>query len=173
MRYYLSIPLPKPLSDQVQDAEQKWQGTSRSDPHLTIIVPREAEPDLDEAKMVRAIAAALAPIRPFMVILGEVGYFGDHATIYLGVARSSQLVQCHTLLDEAVRPFLVDGQGAFDHLPNPHITLATHLEGETATLAWQDLLGRKFSGSFTCDEINLMRKDHHEPHWEVIQKFTL
>lgn len=173
MRYYLNIPLPKTLEDQIKQIEKQWQGDSRSDPHITIIVPREAQSEIDEAKMIKDICEALIEVHPFLIILGKVGYFGDKSVIYLSIARTSELVRCHSTLVKCLEPFLEKNDSQFSNLPIPHITLATRLNGEKAEAAWQELKDLSLGPSFLCQQIKLLKIDSGKPRWRIVRSFPL
>ena len=88
MDYYIHCPLPKELAERVLSIEKKYQGDSRSRPHLTIIRPQGISAGVSERELIGSIRFALRKQKPFFITQLGVGYFGKKEIICIRVKRS-------------------------------------------------------------------------------------
>ena len=176
MRYYIHIPLPDDLRSKVLDVQRKYQGGDSSEPHITVIAPRQL--DVMAGKLERHIIGAVefvvSKLAPFEIIQTKVGRFEDINVIYLGVERTLLLVMLNMVLAESLsRVLLPLSDTRFENIPTPHISLVSGLNNEQFQLAWNELQEQSFFKKFLCDEIALLGKDPEDKHWHVVRKFKL
>ena len=171
--YYIHCTLSGKLAERVLSIEKKYQGNSRSRPHLTIIRPQGISADVSERELIGSIGFALRKQKPLLIIQLGVGYFGEKEIVCIKVKRSVALMLCHRRLTKATIGLLDGSRGEFAHLPNPHITLAARLSGESAKKAWASLKDQDFSGRFLCKRVSLLRKREGDKRWKVIKDFNL
>lgn len=175
MEYYLHIPLPALLEKQVAVIEKRYQGHSRSRPHLTILSPQTANwlPDEKEERLVISLQKSLATVRQFPVECSGVNYFDHFQTIYIAVKRSMELLTLHQAIVRGTRDFFTPDSGPFAHLPSPHISLASHLNLEGGKVAWKVLRKYPFENSFPCQTVTLLRRHKKDDEWQTVYSFKL
>ncbi|MBI2669607.1 MAG: 2'-5' RNA ligase family protein [Candidatus Yanofskybacteria bacterium] len=173
MGYYIHIPLPEKLRDEISEIERTFQGDSGSEPHITLIPPRELIGGKSEQELIDAVHLATQRLTPFALIQKGVGFFGNKETIYVRISRTYKLVSFHQALAEAISGILEPLDGPFDNLPTPHITLSTRLSPEYGQKAWEVLRNRNFLGQFMCKRLTLLQKDRGDKHWKVLWHFDL
>ncbi|MCW3098432.1 MAG: 2-5 ligase superfamily [Chthonomonadaceae bacterium] len=168
MRYYLNIPVPADLSERVSAFEQKWQGTSKSAPHITLVIPRLILPGSSEADLVSQLESALSTLPAFPIRMLGLDYFGNKTVIHIPVDRSAEFALCHETAMDAVEGILEPPTGEHASISHPHITLATKLSPEKGERAWQEALTQDWSGDFVCNRVQLLRIGPRDPHWIVV-----
>lgn len=173
-RYYLNLPVPDPLAVMVAAFEKIWQGgDSRSDPHITIINPREVAERDKERILIDEIRIALDSMAQFPVEVSGVDHFDDHSHVFASVVRSEELVACHYAL---LPVFESIAESAVDKHPDikmPHITLASHLSSEKGRAALKEAKLYQWQQSFTCSKLQLMRIEPGDDSWAVASTFYL
>ena len=133
MRFYLNIPLPDILLSKIELFEKKWQQTGRSDPHITIIVPREVGDTVLEQEIIESIRLSLEGTNKFPIEVLGPEYFDNQDILKLCVVRSEAFKVCHQVVSQALERIAGSEPEdiAFSNIPNPHITLATRLKSLT------------------------------------------
>ena len=174
MRYYIHIVPPHQLALRVADIADKYHGEKKSDPHITLISPREIEHDKLETELIAKLEKNAASIRPFIVETRDVDYFGEKEHIFVRVKRSVNLVACYLMLKYSVEKILKERSDDHD-FQNPHITLVSlpSVPQEEREVVWQALKNSYFIGSFICSEIELLAKGQGDERWRVIKKIKL
>jgi 2'-5' RNA ligase len=171
MQYYIYIALPAGLSKRVAAIGKKYPGTSRSAPHITLVVPRTLTTGTSERALVRALREAVAAQSPCAIRYKGVAYFGSKDFIYVPVHRTRALRACRDACVRAVRGILERRRP--DRFLRPHITLAGRLSPGDGERAWR-MLGRKtFDGQFLCREVLLWRMDTTDARWRLVSRFRL
>ena len=172
--YYLNISLPEELEERVVVIKKKFQGSSRSRPHLTILSPRSAAtwPEDKEEEMIMSLQYLLAEIAPVAIKYHGVSGFDDFSTIYIAVERSGLLVDLHNGIKNVVESYLMPDNGPYANMPTPHISLASRLSPEAGRKAWEALEAEWFDGSFFCKSINLLRRNKGNA-WEEVRTLKL
>jgi 2'-5' RNA ligase len=173
MRYYLNIPVPADLSERVSAFEQRWQGTSKSAPHITLVIPRLLIVGKNEADLVSRLECALSTLPAFPVRLFGIDYFGNKRVIYIRAERSPEFARCHEAAMNAVEGFLEPATGEHASISHPHITLATKLSPEKGEQAWQEALAQDWSGEFVCDQVQLLRIGPRDTRWAITATLPL
>lgn len=171
MKYCLSISLPAGLTADVSTIQERFQGPGgRSEPHLTIIPPREligrGSQLIDSLRRVCRDLIGL-PIRTT-----GLGQFNNFRTIVVNVDKSAQLLACYELLNQAVEHILASPEPDFAFV-NPHITLADHLDPKAGVEAWNELKARQFCWQFNLEKINLLRRRDTQAAWQLSDVFHL
>lgn len=123
MRYFIGIPIPNKLSDQVAKLQRDWRQDhwpvhfpTDMEPHITIKAPFHAlDPDL-----LARIKTITTPNRALDIDFGKVGFFG-HKVIMLRVHSQSLQALQHQLLAVFPETHFTDHELAGYH---PHLTLA-------------------------------------------------
>lgn len=171
MFYYLHIPLPDPLAQRIERFEQRYQGSSRSKPHITLIRPRALKPSASEAQLIARLRDAQTNLSGFEIFFGGLGFFGDYHTVYIRIERTPELLRYHELLTKKVQDLLEIDASAFSELSKfevPHISIASRMTPEQGRAAWEALQAEAFEGRFLCKTIFLLRQmERHHP-WESI-----
>lgn len=178
MRYYMHIPLPKELRDRVSEIEKKFQGDSRSEPHITLVSPRKIlswkVPHEAARELAGKIHKVVIGMTPFYVIQERhAQYFGEEEHFYIPVRRTDGIVDCHKALVHAAEDILEGPGDSFANMPRPHITLASKVPKERRRAAWAEIRNQGFSGSFLCKKVVLLRLGEGDKKWEVVANFPL
>ena len=176
MRYYIHIPLPNDLRNKVLDVQRKYQGGDSSEPHITVMAPRQLDVMAGklERHIIGAVESVVSKLAPFEIIQSRVGRFEDINVIYLGVERTLLLVMLNGVLAESLsRVLLPLSDTRFENIPTPHISLVSGLNNKQAEIAWHELDGQFFFKRFLCDEIALLGRGPEDKHWHVVRKFKL
>ncbi|MCW3054252.1 MAG: 2-5 ligase superfamily [Chthonomonadales bacterium] len=173
MRYYLNIPVPTELSERVRAFEQRWQGSAKSDPHITLVIPRLLLPGQSEADLVSRLETALSTLPAFPIRLLGLGYFGKKSVLHVGVERSPEFARCHEAAMHAVEGILEPPTGEHASISHPHLTLATKLSPKKGEQAWQAALPQDWSGEFVCDRVQLLRIGSRDSRWIVVATLPL
>jgi len=173
MRYYLNIPVPGDLAARVSAFEQRWQGSAKSDPHITLVIPRLLLPGQSEADLVSRLEAALSTLPAFPIHLLGLSHFGNKRVLHIGVERSVAFARCHEAAMRAVEGVLEPPSGEHASISHPHITLATKLSPQKGEQAWQAALPQDWSGEFMCDRVQLLRIGPRDAHWIVVATLNL
>jgi 2'-5' RNA ligase len=171
MQYYIYVALPARLSRRVAAIRQKYPGTFRSDPHLTLVIPRTIAPGRSERELVRALRDATASLSPYEIRYSGVSFFGSRDFVYVPVYKTHPLRECRDACVRAVRGILEDGR--LDRFRHPHITLAGRLPPEDGLRVWQALEGKTFDGRFRCREVSLMRMNATDRQWRLVARCRL
>jgi 2'-5' RNA ligase len=123
MRYFIGLPIPKTLSDQVAGLQQTWPQTdwpvhfpADIEPHITIKAPFHA---LD-ADLLTRIKAVVASSPSLDIQFGQVGFFGHKVIMQRVHSPSLQALQ-HQLLAVFPETNYTDHELAGYH---SHLTLA-------------------------------------------------
>ncbi len=170
-QYYIYIALPSRLAKRVEAIGRKHPGTSRSAPHITLVIPRTLVTGRSERDLVRALRDAAASLAPCRIRYRGVAYFGSKDFILVPVHKTQALLRCRDACVRAVRPFLE--QRRPDQFLRPHITLAGRLMAEDGERAWQALRHRSFDGQFLCREILLWRMGPGGTRWRLVSRIRL
>jgi len=123
-RYFVSISLPADLQnsmDEILPESRYWRKTDPRQLHLTLRYIGDAD-----AGVLIELEDKLAKIDipEFTLRLRDIGFFpkrGAVRVIWLGVEKSSTLIELHDFVDEAVSEVT---NNESDHLFTPHVTLA-------------------------------------------------
>ena len=177
MRYYIHIPLPEKLREVVRAVEEEYQGKSGSDPHITIIPPREIIEGRTEQELVKAIKLATKDSIMTKIIERRVGYFrnsaGDVQTVYIGIYKTPALSWLHDELARGISGILEPPTSDFADFKVPHITLATKLSPKRGLEAWVALRDESFFTSFWGNTFILLRKDVDDERWQEVRSFKI
>lgn len=168
MRYYLHIPIPNRLSRFVRAIETRYQGESRSEPHLTIISPHVLLHGVSENQLIEAVERAALAIIPFYVRLQGFGCFDDMDTVFIKVERSRRLTACHRALMESLVEVVEASDNPFVNLPTPHITLADHLKPRKCQELINWIGAVDVPPGFKSFEVVLLAQTKRENPWRVI-----
>ena len=171
MQYYIYVALPARLSKRVAAIRKTYPGTFRSDPHLTLVIPRTIAPGRRERELVRALREATATLTAYEVRYSGVAFFGSKDFIYVPVHKTHRLRACRDACVRAVSGILERSRP--DRFRRPHITLAGRLPPEDGTRAWRALGRRTFDGRFRCREVVLCRMDTSDARWRLVSRFRL
>lgn len=131
MRVFIAVELPPEFRDEVASVARQLGAaidaryTPRENYHVTLAFLG----DIDEGELRRAISAmerAAADAASFALIPDGIGKFGraSNATLWMGLAKTPELMEIAHNLREALRNEGVDFDDTNDFLP--HITLARH-----------------------------------------------
>jgi len=173
MRYYIHIALPAKLSKEVSTIEKRYQGNSRSKPHITILHPRKICADTSEKKLIDAVGSAVKKIAPFEIIQAGLGYFDKKKVIFIGIERTRELASCHEAIVRATRKLLQPLDSYYSNMPNPHISLVARLSPLAGDRIWKILKDKSFPGKFLCDKITLLRIEKGNKRWKKVVTFVL
>jgi len=173
MLYYLNIPVPTDLSERVSAFERRWQGSAKSDPHVTLVIPRPLIVGRSEAELVARLESAMAVVPAFPIRRTGIAYFGNKSVVHIGVERSPAFAYCHEIAMQAVEQFLAPSAGEHASISHPHVTLATKLSPERGEKALIEALAQDWSGEFPCDRVQLLRIAPRDARWKVIADFIL
>jgi len=173
MLYYLNIPVPTDLSERVSAFEQKWQGSAKSDPHVTLVIPRLLLADRSEQDLIARLEIAFATVPAFPIHMTGLDYFGRKSVVHIGVERSPAFAYCHEIAMQAVEEFLAPSAGEHASISHPHVTLATRLSPEKGERAWQEALPQNWSGGFLCNQVQLLRIGPRDARWIVVATLPL
>jgi 2'-5' RNA ligase len=171
-QYYLYVALPARLSSRVAAIGRRYGSDTRSDPHITIVIPRTLARGRRERELVRAVAEAARTLSPCLVTYRGVDYFGARDFIYVPVRRTHGLRACHDACMRAVDG-LLEASPRTVTFDRPHITLAGRLPPERADRVWQMLARKRFEGQFLCRELVLLRKRTGETRWQPVSRIPL
>ncbi|HSI21042.1 MAG TPA: 2'-5' RNA ligase family protein [Verrucomicrobiae bacterium] len=173
MRFYVCIPLPVRLKEKVSTFSKEWEVQSKSEPHITIIVPRSLPEGVGLRELTGAIAGALSSVRPFIIQCREVGQFDDKQVIHLPIERSSGFADLHQALRTEIERVAGVDVAKFAHVPEPHITLASGMSPEKAEPIWDAAHQIDWTDEFACKELHLMVRGPDDPRWIVSTAFHL
>lgn len=173
IRYYLNLPVPPELSARVSLFERKWQGSAKSDPHITLVIPRLLQPNKTEAELIRKLENALAKVPVFPIRLTGLGHFSDKRVIHIGIERTQEFGRCHEAAMQAITDLLEPPNGEHADISHPHITLAARLTPANSEKAWQEARTQEWSGDFLCDRVQLLRLTPRDPRWSIVAIFPL
>lgn len=171
--YYLNIPVPTDLSERVSAFERKWQGTTKSDPHITLVIPRLLIAGRSEAELVSRLETTLVTVPEFQIRMTGSDYFGKKRVVHIRVEHSPEFAGCHEAAMQAVADLLEPATGGHASLSHPHITLATKLSPEKGEKAWQEALAQEWSGEFRCDRVQLLRMAPTDVRWVIAATLPL
>ncbi len=171
MDYYVYIALPARLSRRVAAIGKRYQSSTRSEPHITLVIPRTLASGKSERDVVRELREAAAHIAPCRITYRGVGYFGNKDFIHVPVHRTRALRSCHDACVRAVKGLFETGRP--DPFSRPHITLAGRFTPEDGNKAWQVLKRKIFDGQFLCKEILLWRRRTTDPRWRLVSRCRL
>jgi len=171
MQYYIYVALPARLSRRVAAIRQKYPGTFRSDPHLTLVIPRTLATGRRERELVRALRGATATLAPYEVRYSGVAFFGSWEFVYVPIHKTHPLRACREACVRAVRGILENHR--LDRFRHPHITLAGRMPPDDGLRVWQALAGKTFDGRFRCREVSLMRRNGTDERWRLVSRFRL
>ena len=123
-RYFVSITLPADIQkqmDEILPESRLWRKTDRKQLHLTLRYIGDAD-DATVKEIERRLSKIDIP--EFKLRLKEIGFFpekGRIRVIWIGVEKSSTLMELQSLADKAVSDVLkIESEYSF----TPHITLA-------------------------------------------------
>ena len=167
MRYYLHIPVPVDLSGRVGAFEQRWQGSAKSEPHITVVIPRLLSAGSSEAELAARLESALAAVPAFPIRMTGVDYFGSKSVIHIAVERSPEFTYCHETAIHAVEDLLEPSTGEHASISHPHITLAARLSPEKGERALREALTQDWYGEFPCDHVHLLRIAPRDARWRI------
>lgn len=176
MFYYLHLPVPEPLRGQVAGWRQKYEGEVRSVPHLTVVVPRAARPNLEEKDLAAACRSAAAKLLPVEIKTQGLAYFGDFQVIHVAVERTPELALIHTSLNEAVIPYLSPASTPYTTMRNPHITIANRQTPHRGRIIWQELQNNQselVTRPWTASTVNLLAREPQDKQWHLVESFSL
>ena len=171
MLYYVYIALPARLSRRVAAIAGRYESTLRSDPHITLVMPRTLARGRRERELIRALGHATAKLAPCPITYGGIGFFGEKDFVYVPVRRTAAIVSCYVACARAVRGILKRGRA--DAFSRPHFTLAGRLPPERGEHVWRILRRKRFAGRFRCREILLWRRSTTAPRWQLVRRFRL
>lgn len=171
MLYYVYIALPAGLTSRVAAIATRYQSTARSDPHITLVIPRKIAHRKREHELVRALREAAGTLAPHRITYQGVAYFGRKDFIYVPVRRTRELTLCHEACIRAVRGILEPSRP--ERFRRPHITLAGRFSPEDGDKAWRMLRHKNFDGQFLCREILLWRMDTADTQWQLVSRCRL
>lgn len=173
MRFYAHIVLPKKLQKQIKAIEKKYKVTSKSEPHITVIPPREMFKNKRKKELVKAFEAAAKNLRPFLLYQKGVHYFGRKSVIYIEIAKTPEWIKCHSTFMRTVKKFLKPFLTSYADDPQPHITIIKGLSHSEQKSAWQDLKDKNFCEKLICRKIALWEKNDYKNDWHLVGIFTL
>lgn len=171
MQYYIYVALPTRLSKRIAAIGQRYPGTSRSAPHITLVIPRTLAAGRNERELVCALRDAVAPLAPCRIRYRGVAYFGRKDFIYVPVHKTRALRACRDACVRAVKGLL--DQHRPDQFLRPHITLAGRLAPEDGDRAWRALRDRTFDGQFLVRDILLWRMGAAGTRWRLVSRLRL
>jgi 2'-5' RNA ligase len=171
MQYYIYVALPARLSRRVAAIRKTYPGTFRSDPHLTLVIPRTIAPGRSERELVRLLRDATATLAPYEIRYSGVAFFGSKDFVYVPVQKTRALRACREACVRAVRGILEERR--LDRFRHPHITLAGRLPPADGLRVWRALAGKTFDGRFRCREVLLMRMNATDTRWRLVARLRL
>ncbi len=169
-KYYINIGLPDELAQKVVAIERKFQGQGRSEPHLTIIPPRELLGH--EGLLVEVLSLTCRQLSAFQIKSVGLGSFDNFQTIMVEIEKSRELVNLYQTLNRAVDGKLARPKVDFS-FACPHITLANKLEPKAGVEAWNELKAGEYAWQFRADRINLLRFNEIKQAWDKTNVFDL
>ncbi len=173
-RYYAYIRVPSStFRDEIIAFEREYQGSSRSEPHITLWRPSILISECDESKLIATLSEAVNGYGPFLVSTKRVGYFNGKQNVHYCIELSPELKLLYKKLN-ATATTISRETGSFvgKHF-HPHITLAQRIQPEQGKKLYQ-LAKRAFVPyEFMCTEIWLMRIESGQPKWQKVASLPL
>ncbi|MFA6082161.1 MAG: 2'-5' RNA ligase family protein [Patescibacteria group bacterium] len=174
MEYYVGVPLPQPLDYYIHVVRRTWGCRNKSDPHLTLMVPRSLLPNRTERELTTALAGIAAQPLVFEVSINGFGVFEEIGNLHLVVDRSDQLVACCKAIDHAVEGILAPSASKYAHIPSPHITVLDRLPQKDLALALAQLGPYKFGPThLQCSTLHLFKDGNSTIGWQIAQTIRL
>jgi 2'-5' RNA ligase len=162
-KYFIAIVPPDPLQQELMNLKHELglkfntKGALRSPAHITLHMPFELE-RRKEIRFLEAIKQLSYPVSPFEILLSDFGVF-EPRVLFVNVKPSASLVLLRDLLIEWVKSkFAIYNQSDDKRGFHPHITIAFRdFKKQMFYAAWAQFKTQVFSGSFICNEIQLLK----------------
>lgn len=175
--YYLHLPVPRPVKNEVDTWRQRYQTQPKSsDPHITLVPPHELVGNKTEPQLIATCEDAINGRGSFTAEFLEPADFNNCTIIILRIKPSVGLLQLHTNLTRALEASFVPLPPEQNLAFVPHITLVDGVTGERGRQILH-LLQKDpptvFAQSFLIDHIELLRRLPHDDSWRVIKRWRL
>jgi 2'-5' RNA ligase len=176
-KYFIAIVPPEPLQNNLMELKRELsvryatKGALRSPAHITLHMPFELEGQ-KELRFLNAIQQLSFSLRPFEISLSGFDVF-EPRVLFVDVLTSEQLLLLREMLVEWVKTqFSIFNQSDDKRGFHPHITIAFRdFKKPMFYQAWNEFRERKFSASFLCTEIHLLKLENER--WNSIATIPL
>jgi len=159
MKFFIGIPAPDALCEQIARFQARFEQVQLAEPHISVKAQGGLAENEDWLPLIERSASGISP---FMIYFAGVATFGDRV-LFLKPAQSPNLRQFHQAVLCAINPSpeLIARYHEGDHY-DPHLTLATADAGmDRARLAsMKEEAEIEFSdtASFTVSAIRVYRQ---------------
>jgi 2'-5' RNA ligase len=160
-KYFIAIVPPEPIAGEIYKIKEyvrdqyNSKGSLNSPTHITLHMPFEWE---NEEKLVNTLQEVR--FDPFEIELCDFGCF-EPRVIFVSVKESKDLHSLQQKVTSTCRRELNILNAQYrDHPFHPHVTIAFRdLKKPMFEAAWNEFKNRKYSATFECSRLSLMKHD--------------
>ncbi len=176
-RYFIAIIPPDPICEELQQLKFHFRDTFSSNaslnspPHITLHMPFEWK--VKKEKLLKdKLTDFFGSAKKFDVTLHDFGCF-EPRVIYVDVEKNDTLTELQKGLFKFCKKELNLFNAQYKELPfHPHVTLAFRdLKKPMFYKAWEEFMTKKFSATFLCTKITLLK--YADNHWEILYQLDL
>lgn len=160
-KYFIAIIPPEPIAGEIYKIKEhvrdqyQSKGSLNSPTHITLHMPFEWEKEEKLVSILKEIE-----FEPFEIELSDFGCF-EPRVIFVNVVENRSLNSLQKKVTSTVRQKLNILNSQYKDLPfHPHVTVAFRdLKKPMFETAWNEFKSRKYSATFKCGRISLLKHD--------------